>query len=220
MFRLVLASGSPRRREMLSWTGLEFSLCQVDVDETPREGENPADYVRRLAIEKAKAAIVGGMNCDFVLAADTTVADGMLILGKPANADEAYKMLKSLRSRSHRVFTALALMRPDDPFVNIELCGSLVPMRSYSNREIQEYIASGDPMDKAGAYAIQNSAFHPVDGFQGCFANVMGLPLCHLVRMFQRMGIESTTNVPQICQQKNDYTCPIFQAVLDGKNIG
>ncbi len=197
-----------------------FTLCRVDVDETPLPNEQPADYVSRLAELKARAALDACESDAFVLAADTTVADGALILGKPNDEAEASQMLKSLRGRSHRVFTALAVVNPLRDHILMDLCSSQVPMRGYSDREIQEYIASGDPMDKAGAYAIQNSAFHPVDGFQGCFANVMGLPLCHLVRMLRKMGIESNMNVPLICQSKNKYSCPIYQAVLEGQDTG
>jgi hypothetical protein len=92
-------------------------------------------------------------------------------------------------------------------------------MRAYTDAEMESYIASGDPLDKAGAYAIQHAAFHPVEGFAGCFACVMGFPLCHLTRTLQKFNIVPRLNVAQTCQQALSYSCPVFQAVLDGQNI-
>jgi septum formation protein len=224
MSQLVLASGSPRRREMLAWMGLEFMIKTVDADETPLPGESPAAYVSRLAEVKAKAAVnhnvIGsGQDPRTVIAADTTVADGNDILGKPGSAEEAQQMLRRLRGRAHQVFTALAVFLPGVGWL-YDICRSEVPMRQYSDEEIETYVASGDPMDKAGAYAIQNRAFKPVTGFSGCFANVMGLPLCNLTRTLRKAGMEPPVNVPLSCQQNLSYACPVYQAILAGRDIG
>jgi len=222
---IVLASGSPRRREMLSWTGWDFIQRPVYVDERPAADEPPDVYVSRLAETKAAACAAGHAGNDIILAADTTVADGGLILGKPLDQDDARRMLKMLGGRTHQVFTALAVYqvsgerKPRERWLH-DRCCSLVPMRSYSDEEIESYIASGDPIDKAGAYAIQNKSFHPVTGFGGCFANVMGLPLCHLVRTMRRIGIEAPVDVAQSCQSHLNYDCPVYQGVQAGYDIG
>jgi septum formation protein len=203
---------------MLTWTGIEFIPRPVDADEHPYAGESPAEYVMRLAAAKARMA-VNGKEREAISAADTTVADGNLILGKPVDPEEARQMLRRLRGRSHQVFTALTVYLPGSGWFH-DLCQSQVPMRKYTEDEIKAYIATGDPMDKAGGYAIQNAAFHPVTGFSGCFANVMGLPLCHFTRTLRKGGQEPAENVPESCQRHLAYACPIYQAVLTGRDIG
>jgi len=227
-FSLVLASSSPRRRELLALTGWKFATRPADIDETPQPGEAPGAYVLRLAVEKARvAAMQAGAGqaplktagC-IVLAADTTVADRTEILGKPAHQAEAAAMLKKLRGKVHQVYTAIAVSAPalDAPLT--DLCISNVPMRGYTDAEIEAYTASGDPLDKAGAYAIQHAGFHPVEGFGGCFASVMGLPLCHLARTLQKTGVTPPVDIAAACQKHLDYDCPIFRAVLNGENVG
>jgi len=219
-FSLVLASSSPRRRELLALTGWNFEVRPADIDESPRPGEPPADYVLRLAMGKAQAAAVQAGPGQVVLAADTTVADGLTLLGKPADRLEAFAMLERLRGRVHQVYTALAIHSPDSGDLFTDLCASQVPMRLYTTAEIETYIATGDPLDKAGAYAIQHPGFHPVEGFGGCFASVMGLPLCHLTRTLKKMGITPPVDVPVACQRHLGYACPVFQSVLNGQNVG
>jgi septum formation protein len=217
---LVLASSSPRRRELLALTGWKFEINPADIDESPRPGEPPGDYVLRLAVDKAHVAAIQASPAQIVLAADTTVADGADLLGKPANKGQAVAMLEQLRGRVHQVYTAIALLAPgsDGPFT--DLCTSQVPMRNYTASEIETYAASGDPMDKAGAYAIQHAGFHPVEGFAGCFASVMGLPLCHLTRTLTKMGLPPQVDVPAACQAHLNYRCPVFRSVLNGENVG
>lgn len=209
---------------MLAWTGLDYILRPVDTDERHTIDEAPDDYVMRMAQTKGKIALKNSHPQERILAADTTVADGDLILGKPADAEEARQMLRQLRGRTHQVFTALAVYTPASGGRSagwlFDLCQSQVPMRHYSDDEIEAYIDSGDPMDKAGAYAIQNRSFQPVTDFSGCFANVMGLPLCHLVRTLRKEGAEPPRDVPQSCQQHLSYACPVYQAVLSGRDIG
>ena len=110
------------------------------------------------------------------------------MLGKPADPDDAERMLRQLRGRTHQVYTGVAIMSGQSPgAVLTDVCITDVPMRDYSDAEIRAYVASGDPMDKAGAYGIQHAGFHPVQGMRGCFASVMGLPLCHVLRLLMRI---------------------------------
>lgn len=219
--RLILASNSPRRRRMLAWTGWAFELDSADLNEDPLPGEPPGEYVLRLAGEKARAVAQRyTAQPVLVLAADTTVADGGEILGKPANAAEARTMLRRLRGRTHQVYTALAMMDVRRALLVQDVCVSNVPMRSYSEAEMEEYIQSGDPFDKAGGYAIQHPRFRPVVDFAGCFASVMGLPLCHLQRTAARLDLTPPQNVPQQCQSHLQYPCPIWQKVLNGESAG
>jgi MAF protein len=218
---IVLASVSPRRRQLLAWTGLQFDIQPADIDETPLPGESPQTYVLRLAQSKARTALAACVESDqLILAADTIVCDGDALLGKPANPEQAKDMLSKLRGRCHQVITALALLPSNNEPQQTDLCISTVCMRNYTYEEMDVYIKSGDPLDKAGAYAIQNKLFHPVSGFKGCFASVMGLPLCHLNRSLKKQNICLTADIPQACLQNLGYTCPIHRAVLQGKAIG
>ena len=217
---LVLASSSPRRRELLGLTGWNFEIRPADIDESPHPDEAPGAYVLRLAVGKARAAASHSQAGYMVLAADTTVADGTTLLGKPADGREAAAMLAQLKGRVHQVYTAIAVQAPDSETVLTDLCTSQVPMRAYTGAEIEAYVATGDPLDKAGAYAIQHAGFHPVEGFAGCFASVMGLPLCHLTRTFKKMGIEPQVDVPAACQRHLGYACPVYPSVLNGENVG
>lgn len=218
--KLVLASNSPRRKELLAWLGLEFSVRPADVDESVHPDEDPTEYVQRLALAKAhKISGFAGFK-ELVLAADTTVTDGKTILGKPRDAQDAFSMLKQLRARVHFVHTAVVVLSPAAGRIEQELCSTRVRMRSYSDEEIAAYVASGDPLDKAGAYAIQNADFSPVEKFKGCYASVMGLPLCHVERVLRRMGYGERKSLPFTCQKRLSYMCPIFQRVLDGEDVG
>ena len=217
---LILASNSPRRGELLALAGIPFTTQPADLDEARLPGEPAADYVQRLAAAKARAVAADVPAGTWVLGADTTVALGEDLLGKPADPAEARRILERLRGRTHTVLTALALVRAPYPPLESELCVSPVRMRAYSDDEIEAYIRSGDPFDKAGGYAIQNLTFHPVADFYGCAASVMGLPLCHLARLLLRCGITPPADIPTACQAHLDYTCTIFAAVLRGEEAG
>lgn len=216
----ILASNSPRRQQMIAWTGWKFVQFPADVDERRRTDEPPAEYVLRLADTKARVAAARSRSVGPFLAADTIVVDGDELLGKPESTEDASRMLKQLRGRSHQVFTALALYDPPTLRMVKDLCVTNVPMRDYSDEEIDRYISSGDPFDKAGAYAIQHEEFHPVEAFQGCFASVMGLPLCHMVRSLRKLGYEPPRDVPYTCQSNLGYTCPVTAAILRGEQAG
>lgn len=191
-----------------------------EVDETRATGEPPADYVRRLAEAKARAAMPGSPPAACIVAADTAVVDGMDVLGKPGDPAEAARMLRRLRGRTHQVYTGIAIMLGANAPMHSEVCVTQVPMRDYSEAEISAYVASGDPMDKAGAYGIQHAGFHPVLQLHGCFASVMGLPLCHLVRMLRRAQGGAQLDLPDRCQAHLNYACPVSSAILRGEMVG
>lgn len=211
---LILASNSPRRRQLLALAGWDFIVSVADVDESSLPNETPADYVLRLAETKARA--IQAEAGQVILAADTTVVDGSDILGKPRDDKEAIAMLTRLRGRTHQVYTGIALLRMSDGLLLKDLCVTDVPMRGYSDEEIQLYVATGDPLDKAGAYAIQHPDFSPVASMDGCYASVMGLPLCHVVSLMRNMGLSPNTDVPLNCQKLLEYDCPVYTSVLSG----
>ena len=195
MKRLILASSSPRRYELLSATGLPFEVARPDIDETPRPGESPPDYVARLSREKAQA--ISGSADSLILSADTTVADGKQIIGKPADPSEAAAMLRQLRGHTHQVHTAVTVRDAgSDDRSTTRLTTSQVVMRALSDAEIAAYVESGDPMGKAGAYAIQNAAFHPVAELDGCYTNVVGLPMCVVCVLLAEYGLSLPQSVP------------------------
>ena len=213
---LVLASTSPRRKELLALGGEPFELLATHLNEEPRLAERPQEYVQRLANEKAEAAKQSlGEKDGLVLAADTTVVLDGKILGKPANVPEAREMLKSLRGRTHIVYTGLTLLRTSDGARLNDVAATQVPMRDYADEEIESYIASGDPLDKAGAYAIQHAGFHPVAGMDGCLANVVGLPLCHLKRSLEKWDLHFEQDLPAACQAHLTYDCPVTDKILN-----
>ena len=216
----MLASNSPRRRELLGLFQNPYSVQPADINEDLHSAEEPRDYVTRLAETKATRVAELNPHAKLIIAADTTVADGLEILGKPLDAADARRMLLQLRSSTHQVYTAVSLIQPLENRQMTTICRTSVPMRDYSDDEITDYINSADPFDKAGAYAIQNALFHPVENFSGCFASVMGLPLCHLERSLRGMNFEPHLNIAEACQKHLNYECPIFQAVLDGAEIG
>jgi septum formation protein len=230
---LVLASNSPRRKQLLALGGWDFIVFAPQVDESVLARESPQDYVRRLAENKAEAARqilagdtpeLGGISRNrleetLILAADTTVVfqsapnESYEILGKPADAAEAEAMLLRLRGQVHRVFTGLAVLRAVGDELQSEVVATDVRMREYSDEEILAYIATGDPLDKAGAYAIQHPGFRPVQNLQGCYANVMGLPVCHAARLLTQFGYPPASDIVQGCQQALDFICPVFLKV-------
>ena len=213
---LILASNSPRRRQLLSLGGWKFNVSVADVDESQLPAESPGDYVLRLARTKAYKSAEKANRESVVIAADTTVVDGGDILGKPADELEAARMLKRLREHTHQVYTGLALLRVSDGHALSDLSVTDVPMRNYSDEEINAYVQTGDPLDKAGAYAIQHPDFHPVENLAGCFASVMGLPLCRLTYLLKRFEIHPAMEVGIHCQAELQYDCPISDAILRG----
>jgi septum formation protein len=220
--QLFLASNSPRRRELLALVGREYDILSAQVDETPLAGEDGIEYVKRLAMSKAVTAASQTGVDGVIIAADTSVIDSLVsgktkILGKPRDPDEATEMLRDLRGHTHQVHTAITILHSQDGTMRSDLCTTDVRMRNYSDEEIEDYVATGDPMDKAGAYAIQHSGFHPVEQLDGCFANVMGLPLCHLTRTLSHFEITPKGDIPHACQAAIGYDCPVYPKILTEK---
>lgn len=216
---ILLASNSPRRRQILGLTGWNFKVCPANIDEQVLPGEAPSDYVMRLALQKAQAAGSLAQPGELVLAADTTVADGNSILGKPADAAEARQMLAALRARDHMVFTGIAVFDPSRQRLQGDLGATRVWMRDYNDQEMEDYILSGDPFDKAGGYAIQNDSFHPVDRIEGCYACVVGLPLCRVVNLMRDFGQlpsrhpGARQDVTWDCQNGLNSACAVYRSL-------
>jgi len=216
---LVLASGSPRRRELLTLLGVPFQTVTPQVDESRLPGEPPPVYVTRLSQLKAREAARLLDQPALVLAADTIVALGDDLLGKPRDADHARAMLARLRGRGHAVYSAITLLDMAPNHEVTDLAAIEVPMRDYGDDEVEAYITTGDPFDKAGGYAIQHRGFNPVAAMSGCYAGVMGLPLCHLLRSLRALGHvwdDLLAQVPPACQAHLDYDCLVTADVLDG----
>ncbi|HET6178702.1 MAG TPA: Maf family protein [Candidatus Sulfotelmatobacter sp.] len=186
----VLASASPRRQELLRHAGISFTVQPADIDESPLTGEAPADCAKRLAREKA-LAVWQMRTQDIVLGADTIVVVDEFILGKPVDAGDAARMLRLLSGRAHRVITGVCLAEPSDgqlqvaPKVNTTSETTLVTMNDLSDAEICDYVATGEPMDKAGAYAIQGMASRWIPRIEGDYSNVVGLPVALVYRMLR-----------------------------------
>jgi septum formation protein len=184
---LILASSSPRRRELLGGLGLQFAVRAVDLDETPLPGEDPGDTVLRLARAKAAARAHPG---ELVLAADTVVVIDSELLGKPADPADARRMLSRIAGREHTVLTAVALEEPDRDRRAAGIATSRVRMAVLSREEIGWYVATGEPLDKAGSYAVQGIGALFVEEVFGNYTNVVGLPLPLTYRLFRELGYD------------------------------
>lgn len=239
---VILASASPRRRDLLELLGISFSIQIADVDETPLPGEGPEALSTRLA--RAKALTISRRSSpanpsstfpdmsqprvetgsdDFtalqrshhvvsaesvVLAADTVVALGDAMLGKPADEAEAIGMLNALRGQAHRVLTGMALAVKGE-IVQTSVAETIVWMRAYGDDEIGRYVRSGIPFDRAGAYGIQDVEFRPVERIEGCYTNVVGLPLCEVraaltaLDLSQQFGVLAEGDICQLLQRSS-----------------
>jgi septum formation protein len=181
---LILASASPRRSELLRAAGYEFSIRVAGVDESCHGGESPEAYVRRVAIDKARAVV--RRPDEFVLAADTTVVIDGKLLGKPVDAVDAVRMLGVLAGRAHEVLTGVCLLRPAG--ADVRVASTRVEFQPMTGDEIAWYVASGEPLDKAGAYGIQGRAARFVSRIEGSYSNVVGLPVAVVHEMLVRAG--------------------------------
>jgi septum formation protein len=216
---IVLASNSPRRNQIMKLGGWDFKVLPADIDESILAGEKARDYVLRMAGVKARAVSLKMAANSLVIGSDTTVVifDGSgneEILGKPSDDAEARTMLQMLRGKIHYVYTAVAVLNTINQRMISEVCETAVHMREYNQEEIEAYVASGDPMDKAGAYAVQNAVFHPVDSMHGCHPNVVGLPLCYVERILYQFGVESKHGQTRRCKPGESDPCKIYQKVI------
>ena len=183
--QVILASQSPRRRELLGLTGLDFRVQAADIDETMDPGNPPYDEVARVSRKKADAVERG--SDDVVIAADTIVVCGDRVLGKPKDEAQAKQMLSLLSGREHQVMTGMTVLRADRAVTVTEV--TRIRFRELTEAEICAYVATGDPMDKAGAYGIQGGGALFVTGMDGDYYNVMGLPVCRLTMILRQLGI-------------------------------
>lgn len=183
---LILASASPRRRELLDQIGLEYRVIASTVDESAFASPYPADLVRDLALAKAKQVAAANPGA-LVLGADTVVVVDGEVLGKPSGPQDAVAMLERLQGREHQVFTGIALVKDGAQTAQHEM--TAVTMRALTRPQIERYVASGEPLDKAGAYAIQGRGAALIDSISGEYTSVVGLPLPKLVRMLEGFGI-------------------------------
>ena len=182
---LILASQSPRRRELLGLTGLDFIVRVADIDETMDPGKSPFDEVAR--VSRLKALAVSREKGDVVIAADTIVVCGNEVLGKPHSEADAFRMLSLLSGRHHEVMTGMTLLQDEEIVTHTEV--TKIHFRELHPAEIRAYIATGEPMDKAGAYGIQGGAALFADQMVGDYYNVMGLPVCRLGMILRSLGL-------------------------------
>jgi septum formation protein len=210
---IVLASGSPRRRELMALLGLPFRVQVANVDETGAHAELPTTLVRRLSRDKGWA-VAHSLARGFVIAADTIVVLDDAILGKPANVAEASAMLTALRGCPHRVLSSITIIRQPEEQELTECVESTVTMRAYPDEELAAYVATGDPLDKAGAYAIQHRDFRPAASIEGCYASVMGFPLCHVYRALRQLGVVCVRRPVAGCEAITGRPCAYYTAVL------
>lgn len=187
MKELILASASPRRWELLKQIGLEFRTLVCPVDETPLPGLSPFELVQLLAVRKAMA-VAGTLDDGIVIGADTVVVWHGQVLGKPSGEEDAVEMLRRLQGDVHEVYTGVALVDAGTGKVLVDHEKTRVFFRAIDEDEIRRYVATGEPLDKAGAYAVQGLGAIFVKGLEGCYTNVVGLPLARLAEMLKQSG--------------------------------
>ncbi|MBQ7196612.1 MAG: septum formation inhibitor Maf [Synergistaceae bacterium] len=185
MKKIILASGSPRRRELLKDIGLEFEIYKPDVDESKLENELPQDLCLRLSRLKAKSG-AEKFPGSIIIAADTIVVIDKKILGKPHDREDAFRMLKTLQGREHEVITGVSVALNEKIFSHAE--HTTVKFISMTDDEIREYVSTGECDDKAGAYAIQGKGATLIEGINGDYFNVVGLPLCSLTKILKNFN--------------------------------
>ena len=187
--KLILASASPRRRELLASIGLDFDVIPSDVPEVHQEGEAPEEYVARLSRDKAR--VVAERNRSrWVIAADTVVMIGERLLEKPSDAADAIRMLSTIAGKTHTVYTGVTLEHAGDGYSETRVAESDVRMLPLSEEDTAWYVATGEPLDKAGAYAVQGRGAMFIESIHGSYTNVVGLPLATLFQMLRRAGID------------------------------
>jgi septum formation protein len=185
----ILASGSPRRRELLSSIGLTFDVMPSDIPEVHQPGESPEEYVARLS--RGKAAVIAATHPDaWIIAADTTVLLGDELLEKPLDADDARRMLATISGKTHMVYTGVTVQNAARGWHDTRVAETEVRMLPLDARDIAWYVSTGEPLDKAGAYAAQGIGAIFIDSIHGSYTNVVGLPLALLFQMLRRAGVD------------------------------
>ena len=217
MARFVLASQSPRRRELLGLCGYPFETMAADVDENSVSDPDPAQDCIQTARLKAKAILnqiaIPHLERTIIVAADTIVALDGQFLGKPRDATGAKQMLTALCGRTHEVHTGVMII---DMVSGQEVLGchtAVVKMRRYTDQEMSAYVTTGDPLDKAGAYAIQHPIFSPVKQLHGCYLGVMGLSICHLLQLLQQIDLPFRAELASLKTAHQHYKCPIYNNI-------
>ena len=205
---IILASGSKRRREIIGAIDATVEIVPSGIYERPPSTDEQAEeYVARIATDKVRAVSVNRGTGSLVIGADTSVVLDERVLGKPVDVVEARAMLTALRGRSHRVVTGVTVARDD--MAASSVTSSDVTMREYSDDEIEAFIESGEPFDKAGGYAIQDGGFAPVSALNGCYLNVVGFPLCEVMRLMSKVGadirLKQGWRIPERCPSD----CPV-----------
>ena len=211
MVEFILASQSPRRRQLLTLTHYPFQVIAADVDEESIMNPDPAGNAIETAVLKAshlQTTLPPGNQ--LILAADTIVAIDDHMLGKPADNLSATRMLQQLRNRTHAVHTGLCLIDRTTQAVITAVHSARVTMRNYGDGEIDAYVKSGDPFDKAGAYAIQHPVFQPVSHLDGCYLGVMGLSICHLLSLLAHMKIPNRASLTAVHNAHQQFPCPVL----------
>jgi len=211
--RLILASASRRRQQFFLELGLDHSIAVAGIDETPWLGEEPAALAVRLAEAKAQAVAerfrtgAGADDALLIVASDTVVARQGVLYGKPEDENDALRMLAALCNTVHEVITGISVLALPSGAQSSRINRSIVTMRDYSATEIAAYVATGDPMDKAGAYAIQASHFAPVRDIAGCYSGIMGLPLADLCELLAQHGVYCPIAVSSVCALHTTQRC-------------
>ena len=203
---LILASGSPRRRELLGALGLSFEVVVSDTPEPLDPSLSPESQALALAARKSRAVAAGAPGA-LVLGADTIVVLNGEMLGKPRDDDDAFRMLRGLSGHDHQVITGVALVDVGSSIEVASAASTTVRFRRLSDDDIARYVASGEPRDKAGGYAIQGLGATLIAGFDGCFTNVVGLPLCETSRLLEAAGLPLSASEPA-CRRPDGSPCP------------
>ena len=217
MARFILASQSPRRRQLLGLCGYPFDSITAYVDESSVSDPDPVKDCIRTARLKAEAiAKQFHPSPDprtIILAADTIVTLDGQILGKPRDSSDAKRMLSTLRDRVHFVHTGVTILDMETGQEILDSHSAKVKLRSYSAQEVSTYIASGDPLDKAGAYAIQHPIFRPVESLEGCYLGVMGLSICHLVHLLEQLDLPFKADLNMLHDAHHGFRCSLYDNI-------
>jgi MAF protein len=208
--KIVLASGSKRRRELIQAFDASIEVIPSTVDERePLVGEAPDAYVLETALSKSQDVAKSAGSDSIVIGADTAVVLNGRILGKPVDDADARWMLFQLRGRAHRVLTGITVIRTDSTAKASSVKSSDVFMRNYSDTEAEAYIASGEPFDKAGGYAIQDPGFAPAERLDGCYLNVVGFPICEVTRLLEEVGTKVSLRDDWSAPERCPINCPV-----------